>query len=77
MTLYLTNWGMSTAARQSAALIRNGSALRVATYAQQRADACHINAVTVDSIHSSGFGQGKIVHGYLLGVPCPAGGRHA
>lgn len=69
MTLYLTNWGMSTAARQSAALIRNGSALRVATYAQQRADACHINAVTVDSIHSSGFGQGKLAHGYLIGAP--------
>lgn len=69
MVLYLTKWGMSTAVRQSAALIRNGSALRVATYAEQRSDTCHINAITVDSIHSSGFGQGKIVHGYLLGAP--------
>ncbi len=66
---YFANWSIETALRQSAALIRNGSFLRVAGYANAEQGVSHIEAITVDSVHSSGFGQGQIVNGFLLGVP--------
>jgi hypothetical protein len=66
---YFANWSVETALRKSAVLIRMGSFLRVASYANIGQGVCHIEAITVDSVHSSGFGQGKIVNGFLLGVP--------
>ncbi len=62
----LSLWGLQTALRQSARLIANKSHIRVAGFAGNGGPGS-IKPVVVDSLPCSG--QGKIVHGLLIGVP--------
>ena len=67
MNRYLSTWGLQTALRQSARLLRQKSHIRVAGFTAEQAGAGSIKPVVVDS--SLCTGQGKIAHGLLIGAP--------
>lgn len=64
---YVTPWSMASACRQSAALIRVGSHLRVVGISNEREGVSHIDALPRDS--SVCVGQGKVINGVLIGRP--------
>lgn len=64
---YLTPWSLETACRQSAALIRAGSHLRVVGIANPREGVSQIEAMAADSAVCCG--QGKVINGALIGRP--------
>lgn len=64
---FCTLWSMQIALRQSAGLIRIGSKLRIAGFAETVKEKGRIEKITTDSDPCSG--KGKIVNGLLLGSP--------
>lgn len=72
---YLTIWSLKKALRDSAALIRMGSHLRIAGFALPDEGVSKIDKITVDSEKCSCAGQGKVVFGMLIGAPTPTSPR--
>ncbi len=64
---YLTRWSLQSACRQSAALIRVGSHLRLVGIANERAGISHTEVMPVNS--SVCAGQGNVINGVLIGRP--------
>lgn len=66
---YVTLWSLQVSLRQSAALLRIGSHLRIAGFSTTKTGISRIEKITVDSDKCSGANQGKYAGGLLIGAP--------
>lgn len=66
---YMTLWSMKTALVQSVELIRRTSHLRIAGFAVPTKGVGRIEKIAVDSSLCACFGHGKVINGFLIGVP--------